>query len=256
MRCPRLRPPRAGADRLPDPHGHDDRAVPARRRRRHHRAPGGRGHGPLPQADDRSSRTRPAPAAASACSTSRARSPTATRCCSRSRRSPSSPRPTRSSAAAPMYQLGQLVPIARFTADPTVLVVRADSPWKSVQDMLEAAKKAPGTIPYGSSGNYGTMHVPMEMLTGAAGAKHAARALHRRRSRGRRPPRRQRGCALHRTLDDHGLPEGAASCACSRAGAKPATPPFPTCPPSRSWATTRSSRNGRASSCPPARRSP
>ncbi|MCM2327547.1 MAG: tripartite tricarboxylate transporter substrate binding protein [Lysobacter sp.] len=72
---------------------------------------------------------------------------------------------------APMYQLSQLVPIARFTADPTVLAVRADSPWKSAKEMLEAAKKAPGTIPYGSSGNYGTMHVPMEMLAGAAGAR-------------------------------------------------------------------------------------
>ena len=72
---------------------------------------------------------------------------------------------------APMYQLSQLVPIARFTADPTVLAVRADSPWKSAAEMIESAKKAPGTIPYGSSGNYGTMHVPMEMLTGAAGAK-------------------------------------------------------------------------------------
>lgn len=72
---------------------------------------------------------------------------------------------------APMFQLSQLVPIARFTADPTVLAVRADSPWKGVKDMLEAARKAPGTIPYGSSGNYGTMHVPMEMLAAAAGAK-------------------------------------------------------------------------------------
>lgn len=71
----------------------------------------------------------------------------------------------------PMYQLGQLVPIARFTADPTVLAVRADSPWKSPKDLLEAAKKAPGAIPYGSSGNYGTMHVPMEMLAAAGGAK-------------------------------------------------------------------------------------
>jgi tripartite-type tricarboxylate transporter receptor subunit TctC len=71
----------------------------------------------------------------------------------------------------PMFQLTQLVPIARFTADPTVLAVRADSPWKSAGDMLEAAKKGPGTIPYGSSGNYGTMHVPMEMLGTAAGAK-------------------------------------------------------------------------------------
>jgi tripartite-type tricarboxylate transporter receptor subunit TctC len=71
----------------------------------------------------------------------------------------------------PMFQLNQLVPIARFTADPTVLAVRADSPWKSVKDLVEAAKKEPGAIPYGSSGNYGTMHVPMEMLGSAAGVK-------------------------------------------------------------------------------------
>ncbi len=71
----------------------------------------------------------------------------------------------------PMFQLNQLVPIARFTADPTVLAVRADSPYKSVADLVEAAKKAPGTIPYGSSGNYGTMHVPMEMLSGVANVK-------------------------------------------------------------------------------------
>ena len=72
---------------------------------------------------------------------------------------------------APMYLLNQLVPVARFTADPTVLAVRADSPWKNVGDLIEAAKKAPGNIPYGSSGNYGTMHVPMEMFTAVAGIK-------------------------------------------------------------------------------------
>jgi tripartite-type tricarboxylate transporter receptor subunit TctC len=71
----------------------------------------------------------------------------------------------------PMFQLNQLVPIARFTADPTVLAVRADSPFKSVADLVAAAKKEPGKIPYGSSGNYGTMHVPMEMFAGAAGVR-------------------------------------------------------------------------------------
>ena len=71
----------------------------------------------------------------------------------------------------PMYQLAQLVPIARFTADPTVLAVRADAPWKNVGELVEAARKAPGSIPYGSSGNYGTMHVPMEMFSASAGAK-------------------------------------------------------------------------------------
>jgi tripartite-type tricarboxylate transporter receptor subunit TctC len=71
----------------------------------------------------------------------------------------------------PMFQLNQLTPIARFTADPTVLAVRADSPYQSVADLVAAAKRNPGGIPYGSSGNYGTMHVPMEMFDSAAGIK-------------------------------------------------------------------------------------
>ncbi|MBI3532515.1 MAG: tripartite tricarboxylate transporter substrate binding protein, partial [Burkholderiales bacterium] len=65
---------------------------------------------------------------------------------------------------APMFTLDQLKPVARFTADPTALVVRADSPWKTYKDFMAAVKAKPGTITFGSSGNYGTMHVPMEQL--------------------------------------------------------------------------------------------
>jgi tripartite-type tricarboxylate transporter receptor subunit TctC len=72
---------------------------------------------------------------------------------------------------SPMYQLDQFVPIARLTADPTVLVVRADSPWKTLQDFVADAKRRPGAITYGSSGNYGTMHMPMEMFAASAGIK-------------------------------------------------------------------------------------
>ncbi len=64
----------------------------------------------------------------------------------------------------PLYQLAQLKPIARFTADPTVLVVRADSPWKNLNEFITAMRAKPGAYSYSSSGNYGTMHVPMEML--------------------------------------------------------------------------------------------
>jgi tripartite-type tricarboxylate transporter receptor subunit TctC len=64
----------------------------------------------------------------------------------------------------PSYQLDQLKPIARFTADPTVLVVRSDSPWQNYQQFIAAMRKSPGKYNFGSSGNYGTMHVPMEML--------------------------------------------------------------------------------------------
>jgi tripartite-type tricarboxylate transporter receptor subunit TctC len=70
-----------------------------------------------------------------------------------------------------MYALNALRPIARFTADPTVLAVRADAPWKTAKDFVEDAKQHPGKINYGSSGNYGTMHVPMEILAQNAGVK-------------------------------------------------------------------------------------
>ena len=63
-----------------------------------------------------------------------------------------------------MFALPDLRPLARFTADPTVLAVRADAPWKTVQQFIDDARKRPGAINYGSSGNYGTMHVPMEIL--------------------------------------------------------------------------------------------
>jgi len=71
----------------------------------------------------------------------------------------------------PMYAFNALRPIARITADPTVLAVRADAPWRTVKDFVEDAKKRPGAINYGSSGNYGTMHVPMEILAQTAGIR-------------------------------------------------------------------------------------
>ena len=69
----------------------------------------------------------------------------------------------------PAFTLNQFKPIARFTADPTVLVVRADAPWKTLSEFLADARRKPGAFNYGSSGNYGTMHVPMEMLKASAG---------------------------------------------------------------------------------------
>ena len=47
---------------------------------------------------------------------------------------------------APMFALSDLRPIARYTADPTVLAVRADSPWKTVKDFVDDARKRPGAI--------------------------------------------------------------------------------------------------------------
>jgi len=69
------------------------------------------------------------------------------------------------------YQISDFMPIALVTADPTVLVVRADSPYKTVADFVAAAKANPGKINYSSSGIFGTLHVAMEMFVGAAGVQ-------------------------------------------------------------------------------------
>ena len=72
---------------------------------------------------------------------------------------------------APAYTVDQFAPIALLSADPTVLVVRAESPWKTAQEFIEDAKKRPGQISFSSSGVYGTLHMAMELLSQAAGIK-------------------------------------------------------------------------------------
>ena len=71
----------------------------------------------------------------------------------------------------PSYEMNELAPIALITADPTVLVVRADSPYQTLKDFVDAAKADPGKINYSSSGVYGTLHVSMEIFANAAGIK-------------------------------------------------------------------------------------
>jgi tripartite-type tricarboxylate transporter receptor subunit TctC len=69
------------------------------------------------------------------------------------------------------YKLKDFAPIGLLTADPTILVVRKESPWKSVAEFVADAKKRPNEIKYSSSGVYGTMHVAMEMFAHSAGIK-------------------------------------------------------------------------------------
>lgn len=72
---------------------------------------------------------------------------------------------------APAYELNQLLPIALVSADPTVLVVRSESPYKTLKDLIAGAKANPGKINYSSSGYYSALHTPMEMLSLATGIR-------------------------------------------------------------------------------------
>ena len=64
-----------------------------------------------------------------------------------------------------------LVPVALVAEVPTVLVVRADSPWKSLADMVRAARAKPGETrqALASTGTVG--HLAGEMLAKKAGVK-------------------------------------------------------------------------------------
>lgn len=72
-------------------------------------------------------------------------------------------------ARTPAYTRDQFVGIARLNADPPILVVGVETPWKSVKELVDDLKKRPGEVTYSSSGVYGASHVPMEMFLHAAG---------------------------------------------------------------------------------------
>lgn len=71
----------------------------------------------------------------------------------------------------PAYALSQLEPLARFTADPVIVAVQAESSIKNAQDLIKQIKERPGQMTFSSSGVFGPMHVPMEMLLRAAGGR-------------------------------------------------------------------------------------
>lgn len=60
------------------------------------------------------------------------------------------------------------VPVSLFTKNPNVLAVPASSPYKSVADLIQAAKNSKDSLNYGSSGNGTSLHLAAEMLKSVA----------------------------------------------------------------------------------------
>ena len=59
-------------------------------------------------------------------------------------------------------------PVTLIGRGPNVLVVRADSPYKSVKDVIAAAKANPGKLTYASQGNGTSAHLAGELFTNLA----------------------------------------------------------------------------------------
>jgi len=64
-----------------------------------------------------------------------------------------------------------LTPIALAATTPMVLVVGAQSPFRTLNDAIAAARASPDKISYGTSGTGGSAHISMELLQSAAGFK-------------------------------------------------------------------------------------
>jgi tripartite-type tricarboxylate transporter receptor subunit TctC len=64
-----------------------------------------------------------------------------------------------------------IVPIMLIEKGPLILMVRNDSPYKNVQDIVNAAKVAPGKLAYASGGIGGTHHVSAALFEAEAGIK-------------------------------------------------------------------------------------
>lgn len=60
----------------------------------------------------------------------------------------------------PGYDTEQLAYLGSVTVHPTALIVKADAPWKNLEEFVAAAKAAPGTLKVANVGTGGVWHLP------------------------------------------------------------------------------------------------
>ena len=71
----------------------------------------------------------------------------------------------------PKFTRADFIPIARFIADPCVLIVNDRTPYRTLKEFADDATKRPNEIIFSSSGLYGALHLPMALYLKAAGIK-------------------------------------------------------------------------------------
>jgi tripartite-type tricarboxylate transporter receptor subunit TctC len=69
----------------------------------------------------------------------------------------------------PKSTRADFVTLARLVADPVVLLVNEQQPYKTLKDFVDDARQHPNTILYSSGGLYGATHLPVALLAMAAG---------------------------------------------------------------------------------------
>jgi tripartite-type tricarboxylate transporter receptor subunit TctC len=71
----------------------------------------------------------------------------------------------------PPFTRNDFAAIGAFTMSPTLIIVPADSSYKTLADFISDAKAKPGKLSYCSGGLYGMSHLPIEIFAKATGLK-------------------------------------------------------------------------------------
>ena len=69
----------------------------------------------------------------------------------------------------PKFTNASFIPIARIIADPIVMIINNDLPYKTLKDLVADARDNPNKVIYSSSGLYGASHIPTALFAKAAG---------------------------------------------------------------------------------------
>jgi tripartite-type tricarboxylate transporter receptor subunit TctC len=69
----------------------------------------------------------------------------------------------------PKFTNADFIPLARIVADPIVMIVNNDLPYKTLKDLIADAKANPDKLIYSSSGLYGASHIPTVLFAKSAG---------------------------------------------------------------------------------------
>ena len=69
----------------------------------------------------------------------------------------------------PKTTRADFIPLARLIADPVLLLVNDQQPYKTLKDFIDDAKKRPEAIVYSSGGLYGATHLPVAIFEKATG---------------------------------------------------------------------------------------
>ena len=69
----------------------------------------------------------------------------------------------------PKFTNADFIPLARIVADPIVMIVNKDLPYKTLKDLVADAKANPDKLIYSSSGLYGASHIPTVLFAKSAG---------------------------------------------------------------------------------------